>query len=66
MADIIDQTNDVEQSVIDLQIRDIRNRGRELEPEEMCHWCDEPFPEGSQKLFCNDVCSRDHARYNRK
>lgn len=66
MADAADMSDPVEQSVIDLQIRNIRNRGRELHPEGQCHWCDEVFPKGSPKLFCSDDCAKDHARYNRK
>ena len=66
MADEIDMTNDVEQSVMDAQIKAIRNRGRELEPEGFCHWCDHEFPKGSKKLFCDEQCSRDHTRYNRR
>lgn len=66
MADEIDMTNEVEQLVIDAQIKAIRSRGRELEPDGLCRWCDEPFPDGSQKLFCDQQCATDHARYNRR
>lgn len=66
MADECDMTDSVEEPLMELQIKTIRNRGRELEPEGYCIWCDEPFPKGSPKLFCDSRCAMDHERYNRR
>lgn len=65
MGDFIDQTNAMESVLLDGSIESIRNRKRELEPKDECHWCEEVFEANSPKLFCDSECRDDHQKHKR-
>ncbi|WP_027854412.1 hypothetical protein [Marinobacterium litorale] len=53
-ADLIDHTDKLEGHLLEMRIDAIRQKAGEREPVPVghCHWCEEPFEEGSQRLFC--------------
>jgi len=67
MADIIDQADDFAEREKALAVEAIRKAaaGRELNPRGSCHWCEEPFPVGDRRLFCDSGCADDHAAAKR-
>lgn len=67
-ADILDATQEIEQKLLDSRIAAIRQSclSRKLQPKQECHWCHEPFEVNSQKLFCDQECGEDHAKYERQ
>lgn len=65
-ADFLDASQEIEQALLDKRIAAIRAAGREFQPKGECHWCEERFDSGSQKIFCDADCSEDHAKYHRK
>lgn len=63
-ADMLDAADRIEQVYKDARIQSIRSQGRELYPKGECHWCETPFEEGSQQLFCaGGDCTHDWERY---
>lgn len=62
MADIIDQASDEMAAVMELKLKAISSQGRELNPIGECYWCNEPFEQGSPKLFCDSECGTDWER----
>lgn len=67
MADEVDLTSEHEQRFHSMQIKSIQaaSKKRELPVIGKCHWCDEPFPEGDQRLFCDSECASDHHRFQK-
>ena len=66
MGDMLDATDAIEQTILDHRINAIRSAARTHHPVGKCHWCEEPFSHGSQKIFCDSDCSEDYEKYHRK
>lgn len=60
MADILDQTDEVETRLLDMRIAAARNAGRELFPNGVCHWCGDDVE--MPRLFCDAACACDYER----
>ena len=63
MTDVIDATDDVENRLLNLRIQAAQNYKSDLRPTGKCHWCDEPFVDSPNKLFCDSECALDHERH---
>lgn len=60
MADEIDKAADLEQVFLGIQInRAMTNQGKLYYAIGKCNYCDEPFPSGDQRLFCDGNCATD-------
>lgn len=59
MADVCDQADVTTEFLVQAQINSIRNQGPRIAPHGECHNCEEPFPAGSKKLFCDSECASD-------
>jgi hypothetical protein len=66
-ADILDQASDMQEKAVSQAIQAIRNSAnhRELYPKGVCHWCDEPFSDEPERLFCDEDCSGDYQKHKR-
>ena len=60
MADDVDLASQYEMVFTDQAIE--RSQRRKHEPRGECHWCEERFPHGSTKIFCDNDCAVDYGK----
>lgn len=65
-ADIVDNTQEIEDRLLSLRVENIRKTTKNLKPISCCNWCREPFEKGSLKVFCDSDCANDYEIYHRK
>lgn len=63
MADVCDTTDHTEERIKQANIDAIRAQSPRLTPMGHCYNCDEVFPEGSKKLFCDSDCAMDWEKF---
>jgi 5-methylcytosine-specific restriction endonuclease McrA len=65
MPDEVDQITAREDQILAARIKAVRTgaKRRELAPRGKCLYCEEPFPTGDSRLFCDEDCRDDHLKY---
>lgn len=64
MADEADIAEEIEQRQRDQALANaLANRGQSSRGE--CHWCEEPFPPGDTRIYCDSDCAEDYHRHRR-
>ncbi|MGH1461272.1 MAG: hypothetical protein ACRBB6_04470 [Neptuniibacter sp.] len=63
MPDICDLSDEKESFLLEARINAARNSGPSISPMGSCYNCEEKFPEGSPKLFCDADCATDWEKF---
>lgn len=64
-ADFLDNSQEVENRLLELRINAITSTTKNLQPKGVCHWCGENTSHPKQ-IFCDGDCADDHEMYHRK